>query len=238
MPLLKLYRDDIKKHAGRYSLKTGLVFDALAAQLSRHEKRFRLSALGNEARMREYEDAFMWLKEAMVVNVAFRSTEPNIGLNLNTEHSTLKCYVADTGLLVSLAFNEQQLLAEQIHRRLLFDALEINKGMLVENIVAQMLTASGHELFFYSASGDSRAERMEIDFLVPAASIGRNHNIRPLEVKSSRRYDHTSLDRFMAKYKRFLTTPAVLHSKDIAQHNGIIHIPPLYGGIALEMAII
>lgn len=139
--------------------------------------------------------------------------------------------MADTGLLVSLAFNEQQLLAEQIHRRLLFDALEINKGMLVENIVAQMLTASGHELFFYSASGDSRAERMEIDFLVPAASIGRNHNIRPLEVKSSRRYDHTSLDRFMAKYKRFLTTPAVLHPKDIAQHNGIIHIPLYMAGL-------
>ena len=228
--ILKLYRDDIRKHAGRYALKTELVFDALAAQLSRHEKKFRLSTIGNDARMREYEDAFLWLKEAMVVNVAYRSTEPNIGLNLNAEHSTLKCYVADTGLLVSLAFNERQLLAEQIHKRLLFDALEINRGMFVENIVAQMLAATDHSLFFFSTTGDSRAERMEIDFLVPSASIGRAHNIRPLEVKSSRRYDHTSLDRFVLKYKRFLDTPVVLHSKDISQHDGILHLPLYMAG--------
>ncbi len=228
--ILKLYREDIRKHAGRYALKTELVFDSLAAQLSRHEKKFRLSALGGEARMREYEDAFMWLKEAMVVNAAFRSTEPNIGLNLNAEHATLKCYVADTGLLVSMAFNERQLLAEQIHKRLLFDDLELNKGMIVENVVAQMLAASDHELFFYSTTGDSRADRMEIDFLVPAASIGRNHNIRPLEVKSSRRYAHASLDRFVAKYGRYLTTPVVLHSKDVAQRNGVLHLPLYMAG--------
>ena len=228
--ILKLYREDIRKHAGRYALKTELVFDSLAAQLSRHEKKFRLSALGGEARMREYEDAFMWLKEAMVVNAAFRSTEPNIGLNLNAEHVTLKCYVADTGLLVSMAFNERQLLAEQIHKRLLFDDLELNKGMIVENVVAQMLAASDHELFFYSTTGDSRADRMEIDFLVPAASIGRNHNIRPLEVKSSRRYAHASLDRFVAKYGRYLTTPVVLHSKDVAQRNGVLHLPLYMAG--------
>ena len=228
--ILKLYREDIRKHAGRYALKTELVFDSLAAQLSRHEKKFRLSALGGEARMREYEDAFMWLKEAMVVNAAFRSTEPNIGLNLNAEHATLKCYVADTGLLVSMAFNERQLLAEQIHKRLLFDDLELNKGMIVENVVAQMLAASDHELFFYSTTGDSRADRMEIDFLVPAASIGRNHNIRPLEVKSSRRYAHASLDRFVAKYGRYLTTPVVLHSRDVAQRNGVLHLPLYMAG--------
>lgn len=228
--ILKLYREDIRKHAGRYALKTELVFDSLAAQLSRHEKKFRLSALGGEARMREYEDAFMWLKEAMVVNAAFRSTEPNIGLNLNAEHATLKCYVADTGLLVSMAFNERQLLAEQIHKRLLFDDLELNKGMIVENVVAQMLAASDHELFFYSTTGDSRADRMEIDFLVPAASIGRNHNIRPLEVKSSRRCAHASLDRFVAKYGRYLTTPVVLHSKDVAQRNGVLHLPLYMAG--------
>ena len=228
--ILKLYREDIRKHAGRYALKTELVFDSLAAQLSRHEKKFRLSALGGEARMREYEDAFMWLKEAMVVNAAFRSTEPNIGLNLNAEHATLKCYVADTGLLVSMAFNERQLLAEQIHKRLLFDDLELNKGMIVENVVAQMLAASDHELFFYSTTGNSRADRMEIDFLVPAASIGRNHNIRPLEVKSSRRYAHASLDRFVAKYGRYLTTPVVLHSKDVAQRNGVLHLPLYMAG--------
>ena len=224
--IINLYREDIRKHAGMYALKVEQVFDTLAAQLSRHEKKFRLSALGANVRMREYEDAFLWLKEAMVVNVCYRSTEPNIGLGINADSSTLKCYAADTGLLISLAFSEKQVLAEQIHKRLLFDSLELNKGMLVENIVAQSLAAAGYELYFFSTSSESnRSERMEIDFLIPAASIGRSHNIRPVEVKSSKRYDHTSLDKFRTKYGRNLSSPVVLHTKDIAEKNGVIYLP-------------
>ena len=98
--------------------------------------------------------------------------------------------------------------------------------MLVENVVAQMLAAAGHELYFFSTSSESdRLNRMEIDFLVPAASIGRSHNIRPVEVKSSKRYDHTSLDKFMAKYKRNLSCPIVLHTRDVAEKNGITYLP-------------
>ena len=223
--ILKLYREDIKKHAGKYALKTELVFDGIAAQLSKHEKKFRLSALGANARMREYEDAFLWLKEAMVINVCYRSTEPNIGLGINADHATLKCYAADTGLLVSLAFSGRQIVSEQVHKRLLFDSLELNKGMFVENIVAQMLTASGQELYFFSASPVEKAERMEIDFLLPVASIGRRHNIRPIEVKSSRRYDHASLDKFTAKYKRSLAAPIVLHTRDVMEKDGVTYLP-------------
>jgi len=224
--IIKLYREDIRKHAGRYALKTKQVFDSLAAQLSRHEKKFRLSALGANARMREYEDAFLWLKEAMVVNVCYRSTDPNIGLGINADSSTLKCYAADTGLLISLAFSERQVLAEQIHKRLLFDSLELNKGMLVENIVAQMLATSGYELYFFSTSSESdRSNRMEIDFLIPAASIGRSHNIRPVEVKTSKRYNHASLDKFLSKYKRNLSSPLVLHTKDVAEKADITYLP-------------
>ncbi len=224
--ILKLYREDIRKHAGRYALKTEQVFDSLAAQLSRHEKKFRLSSLGANARMREYEDAFLWLKEAMVVNVCYRSTDPNIGLGINADNSTLKCYAADTGLLISLAFSERQVLAEQIHKRLLFDSLELNKGMLVENVVAQMLATSGYELYFFSTSSESdRSDRMEIDFLIPTASIGRSHNIRPIEVKTSKRYNHASLDKFLSKYKRNLSSPLVLHAKDVAEKDGITYLP-------------
>ena len=223
--ILKLYREDIRKHAGRYALKTEQVFDMIAAQLSRHEKKFRMASLGENARMREYEDAFLWLKEAMVVNVCYRSTEPSIWLGINADSSMQKCYAADTGLLVSLAFSERQMLAEQIHKRLLFDSLELNNGMLVENVVAQMLTAAGYELYFFSSSGENKSDRMEIDFLIPVASIGRSHNIRPVEVKSSRRYDHTSLDKFRSKYSRTLSDSVVLHTKDMAEKDGTIYLP-------------
>lgn len=185
--ILKLYREDMQKHAGRYALKTMLVWDGVPGMLSKHEKKFRLSSLEKNARMREYEDAFMWLREAMVCNVAYNSTEPNVGLGINAELSTLKCYVADSGLLVSMAFSERQVIAEQVHSRILFDALEFNKGMLVENVVAQMLRTSGHEsLYFYSrprVDGDS-SRQMEVDFLLAKAQLSRRHNVIAVEVKS------------------------------------------------------
>jgi len=226
--IIKLYREDIQKHAGRYALKTMLVWDGVPGMLSKHEKKFRLSSLEKSARMREYEDAFMWLKEAMVCNLAYNSTEPNVGLGINAEHSTLKCYVADTGLLVSMAFAERQIIAEQVHSRILFEALEFNRGMLVENIVAQMLRAAGHEtLYFYSRPkvNDDSSEQVEIDFLLAKAQLSRRRNVVAVEVKSSKRYDHTSLDKFTGKFKRYIGRSYVLHSKDVQKKDGVTYLP-------------
>lgn len=97
--------------------------------------------------MREYEGAFFWLNEAMVANICYGATEPNIGLNLKLENSSLKCYMADTGLLISMAFDENRIMQESLYKKLMMDKLEVNEGMLVENIVAQMLRAKGHKLF-------------------------------------------------------------------------------------------
>lgn len=224
--ILKLYREDIDKHCGRSATKVKRTFDAIPAQLSRHEKRFVLSELSPNARHRDYEDAFSYLRESMVANICVNSTEPNIGLNLNADRSMLKCYLCDTGLLVSQAFSERELVSEQIHRRLLMGALEINMGMLVENVVAQMLRAAGHELFFFSKSDAAdRSERMEIDFLVAKPSLTRRKNISPVEVKSSKRYDHASLDKFLKKNKQYLHTPYVFHPKDIVVKNGVTYLP-------------
>ena len=235
--ILKLYREDIQKHAGRYALKTMLVWDGVPGMLSKHEKKFRLSSLEKNARMREYEDAFMWLRAAMVCNVAYNSTEPNVGLGINAELSTLKCYVADSGLLVSMAFSERQVIAEQVHSRILFDALEFNKGMLVENAVAQMLRTSGHEsLYFYSrprVDGDS-SRQMEVDFLLAKAQLSRRHNVIAVEVKSGRKYDHSSLDKFMGRFKQQVYRAYVLHSKDVQKNGDIVYLPlymtPLIAG--------
>ena len=235
--IIKLYREDIRKHAGKYALKTMMVWDGVPGMLSKHEKKFRLSSLGKSARMREYEDAFLWLKEAMICNVAYNTTEPNVGLGINAESSTLKCYVADTGLLISMAFAERQIIAEQVHSRILFDALEFNKGMVVENVVAQMLRSAGHEsLYFYSrpkADGDS-VRQMEIDFLLAQARITRRHNVVAVEVKGGRKYDHSSLDKFMRKFKQAVGKAYVLYSKDVQVKEGLTYLPlymaPLVAG--------
>lgn len=224
--ILTLYRADMIKYAAGYEMKVESIFDEIPSQLQKHEKRFKFSSLKKEARLREYEDAIFWLDDAMVVNICYRSTAPNIGLRLNRDRMTLKCYMADTGLLISHAFDENGIVSEEIYKKLLFDKLEVNMGMIVENIVAQMLAAKGHKLYFYSnASRTDSASRMEIDFLIAKDKISSRHNISPIEVKSGKNYTLSSLRKFMEKYKEQTYIPYVMHTGDVKEENGIVYLP-------------
>jgi hypothetical protein len=224
--ILTLYRADIVKHAEGYEMKVESIFDEIPAQLQKHEKKFKLSSLKKEARFREYEDALFWLDDAMITNICYNSTAPNIGLKLNMDRMTLKCYMGDTGLLISHAFDENGIVSEEIYKKLLFDKLEVNKGMIVENIVAQMLVASGHKLYFYSsASRNDSQSRMEIDFLIAKSKISNRHKISPIEVKSSKNYTLSSLRKFVGKYGEQTYIPYVLHTGDWKEEDGIIFLP-------------
>ena len=223
--ILNLYRQDIGKHAQEYSLKVESIFDEIPAQLQKHEKKFKLASISKEARFRDYEDAMFWLKDAMIINPCYNSTEPSIGLKLNTDFMTLKCYMADTGLLISHSFDENGIVTEEIYKKILFDKLEFNEGMLVENMVAQMLVASGHKLYFYSnSSREDALSRMKIDFLIAKSKISNRHNISPIEVKSGKNYTLTSLRKFIKKYNEQLYIPYVLHTGDLKEE-GIIYLP-------------
>ena len=224
--ILTLYREDIMKHSEGNELEIEAIFDEIPAQLSKHEKKFKLSDIKPTARMREYKQPFYWLDDAMIVNTCYNSSEPNIGLKMNMERKTLKCYMADTGLLISHAFDENGIVSEEIYKKLLFDKLSVNSGMLMENIVAQMLTAAGHKLYFFSKSSREKAEdRMEIDFLIAKSKITNKHNISPIEVKSGDRYTLSSIKKFMNKYKEQTNIPYVLHTKDLKEENGIVYLP-------------
>lgn len=224
--ILALYRNDIKKYAGNQETNVSAIFEEIPDQLQKHEKTFRLSALREDARMRDYSQAFFWLSDAKVINCCYNSTEPSIGLKLNEDRTTLKCYLNDTGLLISHAFDERGIVTEDLYRKLMFDKLEVNQGMLVENIVSQMLKASGHNLFFFSNSSRAFAEdRMEIDFLIAKQTTTSRHNISPIEVKSGARYALTSLTKCMTKYAKDLSTPYVLHDKDLKIEDGIVFLP-------------
>ena len=202
------------------------IFNAIPSQLSRHEKKFVLSDVESGAKMRDYESAFEWLKEAMTVNVAYAASEPNVGFNLNSDRTALKCYLADTGLLVSMAFDENALLSEDIHNRLLSERIEINEGMIAENAVAQMIRDAGHAPYFYvSSDRDDAQNRMEIDFLVDKPTLARRHNVSPVEVKSGRNYTFNSLRKYCAKFKNFLSTPYLIHDKDYTERDGVVFIP-------------
>ena len=224
--ILDLYRSDISKFAKGYDTKVKSIFEEIPSQLQKHEKKFRLSALKEGARARDYETAFFWLDDAMIINSCYNTTEPNVGLNLNKDTNTMKCYMADTGLLISHAFDTNEIVSEDLYRKILLDKLEMNSGMIIENIVAQMLRTAGHKLFFYSNSSmTDRDSRMEIDFLIGKGKITARHNISPIEVKSSARYTLTSLKKCIAKYGSYLSTAYVIHPADLKEEDNIIYLP-------------
>lgn len=223
--IIKLYRSDISKYAFGAEQKVTKIFDAIPSQLQRHEKRFRIGTVAKGARMRDYVGPLFWLDESRVVNICYATTEPSIGLNLNRDEAKLKLYLADTGLLISLAFNERDIQNEQIYKKLMFDKLEINKGMLVENMVAQMLRAEGNELYFYSHYSRESADRMEVDFLIRKSTVTSRHNILPIEVKSASGYALTSLKKCIAKFGQQLATPCVLHTNDLKIEDDIVFLP-------------
>lgn len=224
--ILSIYRNDIRKYADNQETKVAAIFEELPGQLQKHEKKFRLADLQPHARMRDYSEAFFWLSDAKIINCCYNSTEPSIGLKLNEERTTLKCYMGDTGLLISHAFDERGIVTSELYQKLMFDKLEVNEGMLVENIVAQMLRAAGHKLYFFSKYSAKEAdERMEIDFLIAKPTITSRHNISPIEVKSGSHYTITSLKKCIKKYDKQLATPYVLHDKDLKVEDGIMYLP-------------
>ncbi|MBQ6028060.1 MAG: ATP-binding protein [Treponema sp.] len=224
--ILELYRNDIQKHAKGSELKAESIFDEIPAQLSKHEKKFKLSSLKKDAKMRDYDDAFMWLKDSRIVNVCYNADEPNVALKMNMTRSSLKCYMADTGLLISHTFDENGLVSEEIYKKLLFGKLEVNEGMIFENIVAQMLAAGGHKLYFFSKTDNKDASsRMEIDFLISKNKITSRHNIQGIEVKSTKRYTLSSLNKFRKKYAERVGACFVLHTADYKEEGGIIYLP-------------
>jgi hypothetical protein len=224
--ILQLYRDDIHKHGGTQMMRIEGIYDEIPSQLRNQKRHFKLSAVEEGARFSEFRDPLFWLADAMIVNNCYNSTEPSVGLKMNQDRTLLKCYMGDTGLLISHAFDENGIVSEEIYRKLLMDKLEVNMGMVVENVVAQMLVCSGHKLYFYANSDQTNKEnRMEIDFLISKKTITNRHNISPIEVKSSRYYTLSSLRKFIAKYDEQLHIPYVIHPGELKTEEGITYIP-------------
>ena len=232
--ILRLYREDISKHGGKDRRSITRVFDNLVGQLSKKEKKFRITALGKNERSRDYADAFFWLTDAYITNDCFNATDPSVGLKISEDHSSVKCYLADTGLLVTLALADADVTDDGIYRDILLGRISINEGMVTENVVAQLLRTSGHSLFFYSRSDRQHASnRMEIDFLIvaPYKHAAMKARVSPIEVKSSQRYSTVSLDKFKAKFSKRVGTRYILHPKALSVEGDLVRLPLYMAGL-------
>lgn len=224
--ILELYRNDIMKIKAQYRSKVLAIFDQIPGLLSRHEKRVVFNRIAEGSSADQYEETFFWLSDSMVANECRRANDPNVGLSLTESDTYIKCYMGDTGLLVSHAFDENELLEDEVYKQILAGKLGLNEGMLYENVIAQMLVANGHRLFFYTHySEEKKRNDIEIDFIISNNSKTK-YKMFPIEVKSSSNYSVTSLTKFKEKYKSRIGCCYIIHPRNLIMKEDILCIPP------------
>jgi len=219
--ILDLYDEDFGKIDP--SGKAARIFAAIPAQLNGNASRYQLSKVIPKARAEDYIELISEMEKSKTVNISHHCDDPNVGLASTEDLEQYKMFVGDTGLFVTLAFRDKAFTENIIYERLLSDKLATNLGYLYENIVAQMLTASGNKLFYHTWPTESRKHNYEVDFL-----LSRGTKILPVEVKSSSYKTHVSLDAFCTKFSARVTNERYLiYTKDYT-HDGAIRYLPTY----------
>jgi len=224
--ILKTYRDDIHKIDRSYKAKVLSVFDQIPSFLSQHEKRVRINSISAEGTAIDYEETFFWLSDSMICNECFLCTDPNIGLSLNEKRNYVKCYMGDTGLLLTHTFDESEDKTTNYHKELLSDKLSINKGMFFENVVSQMLVSKGHKLYFYTRYNEKKHRNdIKVDFLLTTGNKV-SQKLIPIEVKSSKSYKVESMIKFIDLFKDRIDKAYIIHPKNLSiREDGIVCIP-------------
>ncbi len=231
--ILDLYRDDIKKAAKKYKSKVSAIFENIPGYLSSHEKRVILSSITDSSDSDRYDEPFFWLDDSMICNLCYKCNDPNVGLALNKNDSYVKCYMGDTGLLVSLAFSENELADQNLYKQIMNGKLSLNEGMLYENMIAQMLVSKGKKLYFYTRYNQEKHRNdIEIDFLLSNESK-TNYKVNPIEVKSSKNYTTKSLEKFKEVFGNKVDNQMIIHPKIFSIDENITKIPPYMVWIAL-----
>ena len=224
--ILQLYRDDIKKASKKYNLRVSAMFENIPGYLSTHEKRIILNQIENDGRFNNYVDPIFWLEDSMICNICYKCNDPSVGLALNKNESYAKCYLGDTGLLVSLAFSENELSNNELYKQIMNDKLSLNKGMLYENAISQIIVSAGRKLYFYTRySLEKHRNDIEINFIITNESK-TNYKINPIEVKSSKNYSTSSLNEFKKIYKKKIDKQLIVHPKNYEIDGSIVKIPP------------
>ena len=221
--ILALYDDDFRKidPQGRASR----MMRSIPGQLTTNARRYQLKP-AIEGRVPDNVDAIIAdMEDSMVVNFAYHSSDPNIGMSLSRNTDNYKMYLLDTGLFVTLCFWDKAYTENIIYNKLLSDKLDANLGYVYENLIAQMLRASGNELYYYTFPTDSNKHNYEVDFL-----LSRANKLVPIEVKSSGYKSHKSLDMFCEKFSSRVGQRYLIYTKDYAKDGMTVCLPAYMAG--------
>lgn len=169
--LLADYEEDIRKYAaGVDQTRIMNVFNHIPIQLAKDNKKFQISKVAKGARFKDYRGCIEWLKDAGLVNICYCMQFPELPLRGNYEEEKYKLYYFDTGILVAMLDEEAQ---EDLRAN---KNMNVYKGALYENIVAEALVKSGYDLYYYKKENAT----LEEDFFVRSMD-----KLIPIEVKSA-----------------------------------------------------
>ncbi len=219
--IIRLYRDDIAKYADNYVAEATAIFNGIPSLLSHHDKKIKYSSLGEGDRFSCYRDAINWINDSMVGSLCYGLDEPTLFDGFSLQNSKIKCYMADTGLLLTLAAGDNYLNSD-IYKSFAFGKLSINKGMMTENLIAQTFSMNGKPLRFYEkiVNKDEKKRKYEVDFL-----IMQNGKTTPIEVKSGNAKEHSSLDYFHSVFRDKTNKPIILTKGDLKDTKEYLYLP-------------
>lgn len=217
--ILDLYDEDFGKIDP--TGKAARIFAAIPAQLNSNASRYQISSVIPGSHAEDFIELISEMEKTKTVNISHHSDDPNVGLGSTEDLIQYKMFVGDTGLFVTLAYRDKSFTENILYEKLLSDKLPANLGYLYENVVAQMLTASGNKLFYHTWPTESGKHNYEVDFL-----LSRGAKITPIEVKSSSYKTHASLDAFCNMFSSRITNERYLiYTKDYAHEESVRYIP-------------
>lgn len=216
--IITLYEDDFNKidPTGNASK----MFRQIPAQLTNNANRYLAWSATDGTRNSVLAEIISEIKESMVVNMAYHANDPSAGMALHQDPNKYKMFTGDTGLFVTLAFWDRKFTDNTIYHKLLSDKLSTDLGYVYENVVAQMLKAAGHELYYYTFPTESGKHNYEVDFL-----IADGDKVSPVEVKSSGYKVHTSLDAFCMKFSSRIRNKYLVYTKDLRKDGDVLYLP-------------
>ena len=208
--LVDQYKSDISKYASTRAFNVRSIFEQIPVQLEAESHRFVVSSLGEGARLKKYEQDFLWLVSAGVGLMVAQVTEPRSPLKRTEKATAFKLYESDTGMLASRYPGSTA-------RAVYLDMKTPNLGGLYENVVAQELVALGADAWYYQTR-----EVGEVDFVIEGA---RGHVV-PIEVKSGKKVRaHAALDRLMSVDEYKIPEAVVLSHENLGKEGKILYVP-------------
>ena len=218
--IISLYEEDFKKidSSGRISA----LYHSIPAQLAKDTRKYRISTAIGKRNTLKTEELLYELIDSKTILPCFNSTDPRVSLADTKDFDSYKLYLSDTGLFVTLMFIDRPVTENDIYAKLLSDKLPSNLGYLYENLMAQMIVASGRELYYHTWEKKDSTHYYEVDFLISEGS-----KINAFEIKSSGTGKHESITEFSRKFSKNVKNIYLMSQKDIGKEENL-QLRPFY----------